>query len=174
MKLHTLRTFYLDQLRHLYDAENQLVNALPKLAEGASSKELKKVIETHLEQTEGHIERLDEVFELLGEKAKGKVCHGMQGLIEEGSEILREEGQEGVLDVGIIAVVQMVERYEIEAYGIARSFAELFGQDKAVRLLQDTLDEESEANELLNNLAQDIVSPDALMETELANAGWER
>ena len=172
MKLHTLRTFYLDELRHIYDAENQQLKAMPKLAKGASSKELKKVIETHLEQTEGHLERLDEVFKLLGEKAKGNVCHAMQGLIEEGSEILREGGQEAVLDVGIIAVAQMVERYEIEAYVIARTFAELFGQDKAVRLLQDTLDEESEANELLNNLSQDIVNPEALMEAELTNAGW--
>jgi ferritin-like metal-binding protein YciE len=144
------------------------------LAKGASSKELKKVIETRLEQTEGHIERLDEVFERLDEKAKGKVCRGMQGLIEEGSEILKEEGKGAVLDAGIIAVAQMVEHYEIVAYGIARTFAQLFGQDKAVRLLQDTLDEESETNELLSNLAQEIVNPEALLETKLANAGWER
>lgn len=167
MKPHALQAFYLNELRHLYDAENQIVDALPKLAKGASSTELKNVIETHLAQTAGHIDRLDQVFELLDEKARGKVCHGMQGLIEEGSEILQEEGKGPALDVGIIAVAQMVEHYEIGAYGIARTFAQLFGQDKAVRLLQDTLDEESEANELLNNLAQKIVNPGALMETRL-------
>lgn len=173
MKPHTLQTFYLNELRHLYDAENQLVKALPKLAQGASSKKLKKMIETHFEQTEGHIQRLDEVFELLGEKARGKVCHGMQGLIEEGSEILKGESKGAMLDVGIIAVAQMVEHYEIGAYGIARTFAQLFGQDEAVELLQDTLDEESEANELLSNLAQEIVNPEALMETQFAKTFCE-
>jgi ferritin-like metal-binding protein YciE len=172
MKPQTLRTFYFDELCHLYDAENRLANALPKLAKGASSKDLKEMIETHVEHSEDHLERLDDVFELLGEKAKGKVCHEMQGLIEEGSEILAEEGQEATLDVGIIAVAQMVERYKIEAYGLARTFAEVFGQDKAVRLLQDTLDEEFEANELLNNLAEDMVNSEALEKS--LPAGWER
>jgi ferritin-like metal-binding protein YciE len=174
MKPHTLRAFYLNELRHLYDAENQLVKALPKLARGASSKALKKAIETHLEQTKGHIKRLDEVFALIEEKAKGKICHGMKGLIEEGSEVLQEEGKGAALDIGIIAVAQMFERYEIGAYGVAITFAQLFGQDEAVRLLQETLAEETETNGLLNHLAQDIVNPTALMGTKLAIAGWRR
>jgi ferritin-like metal-binding protein YciE len=173
MKLDTLRKLFLNELQDIYHAEGQLLKALPKMAKGASSEELKKAFENHLKETEGHVERLEEVFELLGEKAKGKVCHGMKGLIEEGSEILKEDGEESVLDAGIIVAAQKVEHYEIASYGSVRTFAELLGQDDAVQLLQATLDEESAANDLLNNLAQEIVNPEALMESELAGAAKE-
>src|SRR5262249_55889355 len=167
MNLETLKELYVNELRDLYNAENQLVKALPKMAKGASSDELKEAFEKHLEQTKGHVERLEEVFEELGEKTKGKTCQAMKGLIEEGSEVLREDG---VSDAGIIVAAQKVEHYEIAGYGSVRTFAQLLGQDKSADLLQETLDEESDANELLNKLAEDIVNPEALMESEMATA----
>jgi ferritin-like metal-binding protein YciE len=174
MKLDTLKTLYLDELRDLYNAEQQLVKALPKMAKAASSEELQDAFEKHLEQTKTHVERLEEVFEDIGEKPKGKTCKAMKGLIEEGSEILKENGEESVIDAGIIVAAQKVEHYEIAAYGSVRTFAQLLGKDKSADLLQTTLDEESEANELLNKLAEDIVNPEALMEPELAGASLDR
>ena len=169
MKLETLNKLYINELRDLYNAENQLLKALPKMAKAASSAKLRKAFQTHLEQTEGHVERLEQVFKELGEKAKGKTCHGMKGLIEEGSEILEEDGDESVLDAAIIVAAQKVEHYEMASYGSVRTFAELLGQKKAAKLLQATLDEESETNELLNKLAETIVNPKALTGT---GAGW--
>ena len=171
MKLDTLQKLYIDELRDLYNAENQLLKALPKMAKAASSEELKNAFEKHLEQTETHVERLENIFEQLDQTPKGKTCRAMKGLIEEGSEILKEEGDPSVLDAGIIVAAQKVEHYEIAGYGSVRTFAELLGQNKAVELLQTTLDEESEANELLNGLAESIVNPEALMEGELTAAG---
>jgi len=164
MKMDTLQDLFLEELRDVYNAEGQLVKALPKMAKGASSDELKQAIENHLKQTQGHVERLEEIFEMLGEKPKGKTCYAMKGLIEEGSEILDEDGDESVLDAGIIVAAQKVEHYEIATYGSLRTFAQLLDKNEAADLLQETLDEESEANELLNNLAQEIVNPEALME----------
>jgi ferritin-like metal-binding protein YciE len=174
MKLDTLQTLYVDELRDLYNAENQLLKALPKMAKAASSEELKDAFEKHLEQTKTHVERLEEVFEEIGEKPKGKTCKAMKGLIEEGSEILHEDGEESVIDAGIIVAAQKVEHYEIASYGSVRTFAQLLGKDSSAELLQTTLDEESEANELLNTLAEDIVNPEALMEPELAGASSDR
>src|ERR1043166_5982370 len=174
MKLDTLEKLYISELRDLYSAENQLLKALPKMARGASSPELKDAFETHLEQTKGHVERLEELFEQLDESPKGKTCHGMKGLIEEGSEILKEEGENSVLDAGIIVAAQKVEHYEIASYGSVRTFANLLGKDEEAKLLQSTLDEESETNEILNRLAESIVNPEAVWETELAEAGSNR
>jgi ferritin-like metal-binding protein YciE len=174
MKLDTLKTLYINELRDLYNAESQLVKALPKMAKGASSEELQDAFQKHLEQTKTHVERLEEVFEEIGEKPKGKTCKAMKGLIEEGSEILQEDGEESVLDAGIIVAAQKVEHYEIAGYGSVRTFAQILGKDRSAELLQTTLDEESEANELLNKLAEDIVNPEALMEPELAGASSER
>jgi ferritin-like metal-binding protein YciE len=174
MKLDTLQKLYTDELRDLYNAENQLLKALPKMAKAASSQELKDAFEKHLEQTKTHVERLEQVFEELDEKPKGKTCRAMKGLIEEGSEILKEDGDDSVLDAGIIVAAQKVEHYEIAGYGSARTFAHLLGQNKAAELLQATLDEESETNEILNKLAENVVNPEALMETELAGAGSHR
>ena len=168
MKLDTLKTLYIDELRDLYNAEGQLLKALPKMAKAASSEELKDAFEKHLEQTKSHVERLEEVFEDIGEKPKGKTCRAMKGLIEEGSEILEEDGEESVIDAGIIVAAQKVEHYEIASYGSVRTFAQLLGKDRSADLLQTTLDEESEANDLLTKLAEDIVNPEALMEPELA------
>lgn len=174
MKLNTLHKLYINELCDLYNAENQLLKALPKMAKAASSQELKNAFEKHLEQTETHVERLEQVLKELDEKPKGKICHGMKGLVEEGSEILGEEGEESVLDAGIIVAAQKVEHYELAAYGSVRTFANLLGQNEAAGLLQATLDEESETNELLNELAQGIVNPEALVETELTSAGSVR
>jgi ferritin-like metal-binding protein YciE len=174
MKLDTLQKLYTDELRDLYNAENQLLKALPKMAKAASSEELKEAFEKHLEQTKGHVERLEQVFEELGEKPKGKTCRAMKGLIEEGSEILEEDGEESVLDAGIIVAAQKVEHYEIAGYGSVRTFAHLLGKDKSAELLQSTLDEESETNEILNKLAESVVNPEALMESELAGTSSER
>jgi len=174
MKLDTLQKLYTNELRDLYNAENQLLKALPKMAKAASSKELKNAFQKHLDQTKSHVERLEQVFEELGEKPKGKTCHGMKGLIEEGSEILEEDGEESVLDAGIIVAAQKVEHYEIASYGSVRTFAELLGKQKSAGLLQATLDEESETNEALNQLAEGIVNPEALMETEVVGADSNR
>ena len=170
MKLDTLKTLYINELRDLYNAESQLVKALPKMAKAASSEELQDAFEKHLEQTKTHVERLEEVFEEIGEKPKGKTCQAMKGLIEEGSEVLKQDGEESVIDAGIIVAAQKVEHYEIASYGSVRTFAQLLGKDRSADLLQTTLDEESETNELLNKLAEDIVNPEALMEPELAGA----
>jgi ferritin-like metal-binding protein YciE len=174
MKLDTLQKLYTNELRDLYNAEGQLLKALPKMAKAASSEELKNAFEKHLEQTKSHVERLEQVFEELDEKPKGKTCRAMKGLVEEGSEILQQDGEESVLDAGIIVAAQKVEHYEIAGYGSVRTFAHLLGQNKAAELLQTTLDEESETNELLSRLAESIINPEALMETELAGASSNR
>jgi ferritin-like metal-binding protein YciE len=174
MKLNTLEELYVSELRDLYSAENQLLKALPKMAKEASSPELKDAFEKHLEQTKRHVERLEELFEQLDESPKGKTCHGMKGLIEEGLEILKEDGEDSVLDAGMIVAAQKVEHYEIASYGSVRTFANLLGKDEAARLLQSTLDEKSETNEILNRLAEGIVNPEALSETQLAEASVNR
>ena len=161
--METLEKLYINELRDLYSAENQLLKALPKMAKGASSAELKEAFENHLAETETHVERLEQIFKDLEENPKGKTCHGMKGLIEEGSEILEEEGEESVLDAGIIVAAQKVEHYEMAGYGSVRAFAQLLGQEEAAHLLQSTLDEESKANELLNQLAETRVNAEAVM-----------
>jgi ferritin-like metal-binding protein YciE len=174
MKLNTLKQLYIEELRDLHSAENQLLKALPKMAKGASSEELKLAFENHLDQTKVHVERLEEIFERLDETPKGKTCQAMKGLVEEGSEILGEDGEESVLDAGIIAAAQKVEHYEIASYGTVRTFAQLLGEDEAAELLQETLDEEGEADKLLTQLAQENVNPEALLEDAEAEATGSR
>jgi ferritin-like metal-binding protein YciE len=168
--METLEKLYINELRDLYSAENQLLKALPKMAKGASSAELKEAFENHLAETETHVERLEQIFKDLEENPKGKTCHGMKGLIEEGSEILEEEGEESVLDAGIIVAAQKVEHYEMAGYGSVRTFAQLLGQEEAAQLLQTTLDEESKANELLNQLAETTVNAEAVMNTGMTES----
>src|SRR5882762_468168 len=162
MKLNSLRKLYLEELRDIYSAETQLVKALPKMAKGASSDELKEAFQSHLEQTKEHVERLTQIFDQLDEKPTGKTCQGMKGLIEEGSEMLEQEGDESVIDAGLIAAAQRVEHYEIAAYGTVRTFANLLGEDEAAELLQQTLDEEGETDKQLSELAEGIVNEKAL------------
>src|SRR6266850_4029709 len=161
MKLDTLQKLYIEELRDLYSAENQLLKALPKMAKGASSPELKQAFEDHLEQTKEHVERLDEIFKGLDEKPTGKTCKAMKGLIEEGGEILEEEGDPSVIDAALIGAAQRVEHYEIAAYGTVRTFARLLGEEDAAELLQETLDEEGETDKLLTELAETVVNVEA-------------
>jgi ferritin-like metal-binding protein YciE len=174
MTLGTLERLCINELRDLYSAENQLLKALPKMTKGASSPELKETFEKHFEQTTGHVARLEQLFEQLDESPKGKTCHGMKGLIEEGSEILKEDGEDSVLDAGMIVAAQKVEHYEIASYGSVRTFANLLGRHEEAKLLQSTLDEESETNEILNRLAETIVNPEAVTETELEDVSSNR
>src|ERR1700680_1108720 len=166
MKLDSLKKLYLEELRDLYSAETQLVKALPKMVKGASSAELKQTFGNHLEQTEEHVERLNAIFGRLDEKPTGKTCKAMKGLIEEGSEMLEEEGEESVIDAGLIGAAQRVEHYEIASYGTVRTFANLLGEEDAADLLQQTLDEEGETDKLLSELAEGIVNPTAFSEDE--------
>jgi ferritin-like metal-binding protein YciE len=151
-----LKELYIDELRDLYNAENQLVKALPKMAKAASSDELRQEFEEHLEQTQGHIQRLEKIFQALGESPKGKKCKGMEGLIEEGSEAMEEDYEGNVKDAALIGAAQRVEHYEIAGYGTVRSMAETLGEANHISLLEKTLEEEKEADEKLTELAQGI------------------
>lgn len=156
MEINSLQDLYLDELRDLYDAENQLIKALPKMAEACTSDELRQGFEEHLEQTRGHAQRLEQIFERLGEKPKGKKCKGMEGVIKEGSEVLDEDMQEDTKDAAIIGAAQRVEHYEIAGYGTARTHADLLGRDEDVSLLEETLEEEKETDRKLSELAENI------------------
>lgn len=156
MKVENLRELLVDELRDLYSAETQLTKALPKVAKSASDTKLKHAIEHHLKETEGHVERLEQVFKELDESPKGKTCEGMKGLITEAEERIKEGGDSPALDAGLIADAQRVEHYEISAYGSARTFAELCGEKKVVTLLEKTLEEEKNADATLNKIAQSI------------------
>src|SRR3984957_14766852 len=148
MKSNELKDLYIDELRDIYSAENQLVKALPKMAKAATSEELRNSFEEHLEQTKGHLERLEKIFQELDEKPTGKKCKGMEGLIEEGSEMIEEEELEGeVLDAGLISAAQRVEHYEIAAYGCVRTYAKLLGENDAAALLEETLKEEKQTDQ---------------------------
>jgi len=160
-KMATLEDLYTDLLKDLYSAEKQLVKALPKLAKNASSPDLQKAFQEHLRQTEGHVERIERIFTDMEGSPRGKKCVGMEGLIEEGNELLQEDTEPDVLDAGLIAAAQKVEHYEIAGYGTARTWAERLGYDKAARLLQQTLDEESMANEKLTKIAESHVNMEA-------------
>jgi ferritin-like metal-binding protein YciE len=154
MKMKTLHDLYVDELKDLYSAENQLVQALPKMVKAASSPDLQKAFQNHLEQTKGHVRRIEEIFSEIDGSPKGKKCVGMEGLIEEGKELLSEDVQEEVLDAGLIGAAQRVEHYEIAGYGSARSHAEHLGYSKAAKLLQQTLEEEKQADEKLTQIAE--------------------
>src|SRR6186997_813238 len=144
-KLQTLEDLYIDMLKDLYSAEKQLVKALPKIAKNAQSSDLQKAFQEHLRQTEGHVERIERIFSDLDGSPRGKKCVGMEGLVEEGNELLQENVDPDVLDAGLIAAAQKVEHYEIASYGTVRTWARLCGEEEVADLLQATLDEEGEA-----------------------------
>jgi ferritin-like metal-binding protein YciE len=151
----SLKDLYIDELKDLYSAETQLVKALPKMAKAATSPDLQAGFEEHLEQTKTHVQRLETIFEQLGESPKGKKCKGMEGLIEEGSEAIEEyEGE--LLDAALIGAAQRVEHYEMAGYGTVIAFAEELGESEQVTLLNETLEEEKETDEKLSGLATDI------------------
>ncbi len=156
MKAESLQDLYLEQLKDLYDAENQLIKALPKMAKAASSPELRNAFEEHLEQTKEHAQRLETIFEGMGEKAKGQKCKAMEGLVKEGSEVIEENMTEGVKDAALIAAAQRVEHYEMAGYGCVRTYANLLGDSEAANLLEKTLQEEKEADELLGGIAEQV------------------
>ncbi|MGH9716654.1 MAG: ferritin-like domain-containing protein [Candidatus Acidiferrales bacterium] len=151
-----LRDVYIEQLRDLYDAEHRLIKALPKMAKAADSPELRSGFEEHLEQTKGHAERLEQIFQSMGEPAKAKKCKGIEGIIDEASDVLDEDFAGAVMDAAIIASAQRVEHYEMAGYGSARSFAEQLGETKAASLLQQTLNEEKETDAKLTKMSAQI------------------
>lgn len=161
MKIQSLEDLFVHELRDMYSAENQLIKALPKVAKNAGSSELKEALEQHLEETKHQAERLEQIFEQLDARAKGKKCHGMEGLIEEGKELMEEDAEEPVMDAGIIAACQKVEHYEMAAYGTLRTWAQQLGHDDIAATLQEILDEEKAADEKLNQIAQSMVNQEA-------------
>lgn len=161
MELKTLQDLYVDELRDIYSAENQLIKALPKMAKAASDENLKQAFTDHLEQTKGHVERLDQLFDQLGERATGKKCKAMEGLVEEGKEMIEEDAEPEVKDAGLISAAQRVEHYEMAAYGTVRAYARILGDDQAAKLLQQTLDEEGAADKKLTKLAESVINLEA-------------
>jgi ferritin-like metal-binding protein YciE len=157
-----LEELLVDELKDLYSAENQIVKALPKMVKAASAPELKRAFERHLEETRRQVERLDQIGELLEVKMTGKKCKGMEGLLEEGKEIMEEDLDENALDAGLIGAAQKVEHYEIAGYGTARTHATLLGYTKVARLLQQTLNEEGNTDKKLTQLAESIINVEAV------------
>jgi ferritin-like metal-binding protein YciE len=168
-----LRELYIDELKDLYSAENQLVKALPKLAKAATSDELRQGFEEHLEQTKEHVQRLEEIFEMLNESGKGKKCAGMEGLVKEGAEVMEEDFEGATMDAALIGAAQRVEHYEIAAYGTACEFANILGESEHESLLRQTLEEEKETDEKLTEMAKQI-NPQANEESQAEGEEEER
>ena len=163
MSLDSLEKLFLEELKDIYNAEKQLTRALPRMAKAAESPELEQAFTSHLKETEGQIQRLERVFKGLGQAVRGKKCKGMEGLIEEGKEIMEEDGEPLVMDAALIASAQKVEHYEIAAYGCLRTYAELLGYTEAAQLLQQNLQEEEAADQKLNALADGGINESAAM-----------
>ncbi len=152
----SLLELYTDELKDLYSAEKQLTKALPKMAKAASSEELREGFKEHLEQTKGHVRRLEEIFNMLSAKAGGKKCLGMEGLVKEGAEIMAQDLEDAVMDAALISAAQRVEHYEIAAYGTVSAYADLLGESEQASLLRRTLEEEKETDQKLTELSQQI------------------
>lgn len=157
MKIDTLNTLLDEELKDIYDAEKRLVRALPKMAKAASTEALRTALEEQLEVTKGHVQRLEQAFELLEMPAKGKTCVGMKGLIDEGEEVLDQDASAELRDAAMIGAAQRVEHYEIAAYGTARTFAQQLGNDKVAALLEATLNEEKEADQKLTEISMQLL-----------------
>lgn len=165
MSVETMQELLIDELKDLNSAEKQIVRALPKLAKAISAPELREAILSHLEETKGQVTRLEQIAELVGKKLVGKVCEGMKGVLEEGSEILGDTGKGLVRDAALIAACRRVEHYEMAGYSSARELAKLLGQSEVADLLEETLDEEKEADKKLSNISQHI-NAEAKTQTE--------
>lgn len=163
MPIESLQDLYLEELRDLYNAEHQIIKALPQMAKGAHNPELRSAFEQHLQVTREQVRRLDSIFSELDQKPTGKKCKGMEGLLEEGSEMLKEEGDPDVKDAALIAAAQKVEHYEIASYGTVRNYARQLGLKNQVDLLQRTLDEEGETDKRLSTLAESGINEQALL-----------
>ena len=161
LKLDSLRDLLIEELRDLYNAENQLVEALPKLAEAASSSELKSAFTHHLQETRQHVSRLERIFQQIGEKSSGETCEAMKGLIKEGDILVKAEGDASVRDAGLVGAAQRVEHYEMAGYGTARSLARRLGEDEIAETLQQTLNEEAQADKKLTSIAESQVNVEA-------------
>jgi ferritin-like metal-binding protein YciE len=156
MKMKSLDDLLIEEMKDIYDAEQQLTKALPKMAKAANTAKLKKAFEDHLEVTKGHVDRLEQAFKQLDQKATRKTCKAMKGLVEEGESVIEEDAEASVKDAALIAAAQKVEHYEMATYGTLRTFAEELGHSKLAQLFQTTLDEESTANETLTQCAKTI------------------
>jgi ferritin-like metal-binding protein YciE len=178
VQLNTLEELYVNELKDLYNAENQILKALPKLIKAASHAQLKEAFRTHERQTREHVARLDRISQDLGKKLKGKKCVGMEGLIKEGAELISEKPDPDVLDAGLIAKAQHVEHYEMAGYGTCRTYAQQLGYDKQAALLQQSLNEEGEIDKLLTSLAESSINIEAEYagerETTTRARGFER
>jgi ferritin-like metal-binding protein YciE len=161
MEMESLQDLFVENLKDLYSAETQLTKALPKMAKAATDPDLKNAFQTHLKETEGQIERLEKIFEELDESPKGKKCKAMEGLIEEGKELMEEDAEPEVMDAGLIGAAQKVEHYEIAGYGTVRTYAQMLGNEEAARLLQQTLDEEGATDKKLTELAMQCINAEA-------------
>lgn len=169
MSLDSLEKLFLEELKDVYNAEKQILRALPRMAKAAESPQLAQAFTQHLGETKGQVQRLERIFKELGQTARGKKCKGMEGLLEEGKEVLEEEGEPAVIDAALIASAQRVEHYEIAAYGCLRAYASLLGYSEAERLLQQTLKEEEAADQKLSRLSESGINQAAAM----AGAGTE-
>jgi ferritin-like metal-binding protein YciE len=158
MSLDSLDKLFLEELKDVYNAEKQIVRALPRMAKAAESQELQRAFTSHLKETQGHVQRLEQIFKNLDQPARGKKCKGMEGLLEEGKEILEQEGEGAVIDAALIAAAQRVEHYEMAAYGCLRTYAQLLGYSEAERLLQQTLNEEEAADQKLTQIGESGVN----------------
>jgi ferritin-like metal-binding protein YciE len=161
MEMETLKDLYVEELKDLYSAENQITKALPKMIKAASHEELKQAFTRHLQETEIHAQRLEEVCDELGISPKGKKCVGMEGLLKEGSELIKEKPEPDVLDAGLIAAAQHVEHYEMAGYGCVRTYARQLGYENQSQLLQTTLDEEGSTDKLLTEIAESSINIEA-------------
>ena len=161
MKLASLRDLYINELRDLYSAENQIIKALPRMAKAASAPELRKAFQEHLEVTRGQVERLEQIFAKLGANPRRKKCKAMEGLIEEGKEMMGEDMEEDTMDAALISIAQKVEHYEIASYGTVRTWAQLIGDEQTAKALQQTLEEEGKTDKLLTELAENSINLEA-------------
>jgi ferritin-like metal-binding protein YciE len=158
MSVSSIQELLIDELKDIYSAEKQITRALPKMAKATTSDELKQAFQSHLEETKGQIERLDKIFEILGKAPRGKTCHGMQGVLEEGSEVIEETEKSAVRDAALISAAQRVEHYEMAAYGAVREYARILGQKEIAGLLEETLAEEKAADTKLTTIAKSVNS----------------
>jgi ferritin-like metal-binding protein YciE len=161
MEMQSLQDLFVEELKDLYSAENQILKAGPKMSKAIESEDLKAAIDEHLKITEKHVDRLENIFKKLGEKPTGKKCHGMEGLLEENKELLGEDAEQEVLEAGLIVGQQKVEHYEIAGYGSAVTFAKLLGDEESAKLLAQTLDEEKEADRMLTEIAETSINVQA-------------
>jgi ferritin-like metal-binding protein YciE len=161
VRLNTLRDLYVEQLQDLYSAETQLVKALPKMEKAATDETLKQAFKKHLTQTEQHVQRLEQIFQGLGTKPGGHTCKAMEGLIKEGDEMIKMKGDPAAIDAGLIAAAQRVEHYEIAGYGCVRTYAKQLNEQQSSKLLQQTLDEEGKTDQLLTQIAEQVINIEA-------------